>query len=202
MSVMNIEIVEPQTPLRFRSTDRLREHVKKHLLLGMREERWRRLIDNAWLLEANEEYRRGGYGDCCKELGNAYETLLGAKIVMLCREKRDHAHFASLREDADIALASARIPADAEAVCGQIVEAWDQDSNLFISANCFVRNGGWTPYCLTTGFRLHPELGKDAFARKAAENLAEKIRRRRMKRRLMAVHNNNESGENNDHVSS
>lgn len=202
MTVTNVEIIEPEMPVRFRGADRLREHVEKHLLKGMRVENWRKLIDNAWLHEANDEYRRNGYGDSCKELGKAYETLLGAKLATLCREKRGHVHLASLREDMEIILVDMGISADDKTINGQIVEAWDSDSNLFISANCFVRNKGWTAYCLTTGYRLYPELGKEAFSRKVAENVAEKARRRRMGSRLMEVHYHNESGENHDNIPS
>lgn len=165
-----VPVAEVTHPLRFRQDQRLRSHVKDHLL-ARREERWHKLLPAT--LEARHELRTSGYGPRCQALALEYERVVSGALVSLCACALHHQHVVEYEwlpqpPPGPPYLKNARY---------QKIEAFAPAEKLRIIARGRVTNGAVRPYHLQTGFRTWPKLSERAFLRKSREWAQDRQRR-------------------------
>lgn len=170
---------EVADPPRFAKTERLVEHVEKHVLKA-RDERWHRVVAHEVLSEARVEHRTLGWGPRCDRLAVDYEGLVAAILVERCREGADHAHHLTVRHPEAETVT--------EAVFEETVYAWDLETRILAIATRRIRSAkasaaadivptsvvspvGGTPYRILTGYRFRADRTEAGFRKEIRRKL-------------------------------
>ncbi len=156
--------MEPERKLKFGTDARRREHVRKHLLEG-RKEKWHQVLDQEMLSAARDEHHLGEWGDACEKLADLYEGGIAETIDTSCRGGHSHLHVARCGLDEKL---------EPNEVHSLIIECWDAEQRLFVTAAAKIVDDGMTPYRITTGYRMHPQASVQAFRRRLLERRREK----------------------------